>query len=563
MNFFSLMQNKSRWFFVYLGLFGVVNSIWASALLLFINNKVTGTPMPFFNEYDWAAYGILIIVSFICSIKFQKYIITLTYNLGNELGLAIFNKLRFASYESFLKLGEEKVRTAIADVKVLQNFPGYFMGLFTNILMVIIGISYLLWVDLIGGIVTVVTIVVLALFYIKRSEKIEDDLDEARSLDDIYQQNVNDFLRGFRELKMSSTRSNTMFNDFMTKNRNNANFLTIKSIVKLAENATLGGYLWYMIIGAVLFIMPLAFAMDTTVITNFIVTLLFLMGPTNEVVGMIDDYFQIKVALKRLDDSNETINIAAFVEQSRGNAKVSDDSFESIRFKDVVYEYTDDKGDPLFQLKPLNLNIKKGETIFVTGGNGSGKSTFITLLTGLYRPKSGVVFYNNKPVTVENETSYRDQLSTIFTDSYLFNENYNNFDLSPTNKEFVDLLEKMKLNEIVTFDENNNRILHTLSKGQQKRMALIYSLLERKEVFIFDEWAAEQDPVFRRYFYTQIIPELKAMGKTIIAVTHDDAYFDCAERVLKFNYGKIEEDTGDTLTLQPNGRYLLKSKRRS
>lgn len=561
MNFFSLIQNKSRWFYVYLGLFGLVNSIWVSALLLFINNKITGTPMPFINEYDWAAYGALIVISFIYSIRFQRYMITLTYNLGNELGLSIFNKLRYASYESFLKLGEEKVRTAMSDVKVLQSFPGYFMGLFTNSLMVIIGILYLLWVDLIGGVVTLVTMIALALFYIKRNDKIEDNLDEARSLDDIYQQNVNDFLRGFRELKMSSNRSDTMFNDYMTNNRNNANFLTIKSIVKLAENATLGAYLWYLVIGAVLFVMPLVFTMESNVITNFIITLLYLMGPTNEVVGMIDDYFQIKISLKRLHNFNETTNIAAFVEQNRGSAKVSEGSFENIRFKDVVYEYTDDKGESLFKLKPLNLMIKKGETIFVTGGNGSGKSTFITLLTGLYRPKSGVIFYNNKPVTLENETSYRDQLSTIFTDTYLFTENYDGFDLSPTNQEFVNLLEKMKLTEIVTFDEQNNKVLHTLSKGQQKRMALIYSLLERKDVFIFDEWAAEQDPVFRRYFYTQIIPELKAMGKTVIAVTHDDAYFNCAERVLKFNYGKIEEDTGDTLVLQPNGRYLLKNRR--
>ncbi|MEM8910060.1 MAG: hypothetical protein AAGD05_19575, partial [Bacteroidota bacterium] len=118
------------------------------------------------------------------------------------------------------------------------------------------------------------------------------------------------------------------------------------------------------------------------------------------------------------------------------------------------------------------------------------------------------------------------------------------------------------LTDIVTFDEENNKILHTLSKGQQKRMALIYSLLEKKDLFIFDEWAAEQDPVFRKYFYTQIIPELKAMGKTVIAVTHDDAYFDCAERIIKFNYGTIEEDTKAELSLPAATPKVIYPKRR-
>ena len=104
------------------------------------------------------------------------------------------------------------------------------------------------------------------------------------------------------------------------------------------------------------------------------------------------------------------------------------------------------------------------------------------------------------------------------------------------------LLEKMHLTEVVQFDEENNKIQHTLSKGQKKRMALIYALLEDKEIFIFDEWAAEQDPVFRSYFYNVIIPELRSMGKTVVAVTHDDAYFHCAERIIKFDYGKIVSD---------------------
>lgn len=555
MNFFSLIQNKSKLFYFYLALFGLVNATWASALLLMINSKITGVKLPYFNEYDWLIYGILIVVSFIGSIAFQSYMITITYNLGNELGLSIFDKLRFTSYENFIKLGEEKVRTAMEDVKVVQSFPGYFIGLVTNGLMVTVGLVYLFWIDLAGGTLVMVSMIVLAAFYIKRNGKIEIGLKKARALNDVYQQNVNDFLRGFREVKMNAKRNDGLFIDFITVNRNKANSFMVRSIVKLTENATLGAYLWYMMIGVILFVLPSVFSMEAAVKTSFLVTLLYLMGPTNEVVGLIEDYFLMKVSLGRLNEFNNVVNANTAIERGHGSEVISENPFEILRFENVTYEYQNEFNAVSFRLKPLNLEIKRGETIFVTGGNGSGKSTFITLLTGLYRPKSGNILLNGKPVTDENLTSYRNYISSIFTDVHLFSENYDNLPISKTNEEFIHLLEKMQLTDRVTFDDENNKILHTLSKGQQKRMALIYSLLEKKDIFIFDEWAAEQDPVFRKYFYTVIVPELKEMGKTVIAVTHDDAYFDCASRIIKFNYGRIEEDTKSELVLQPNGLY--------
>jgi putative ATP-binding cassette transporter len=77
--------------------------------------------------------------------------------------------------------------------------------------------------------------------------------------------------------------------------------------------------------------------------------------------------------------------------------------------------------------------------------------------------------------------------------------------------------------------------------GQRKRLALISAILEDKEIYVLDEWAADQDPHFRHVFYTQIIPWLKSKGKTIVAVTHDDKYFDCADHQLKFDLGNMEE----------------------
>jgi len=61
---------------------------------------------------------------------------------------------------------------------------------------------------------------------------------------------------------------------------------------------------------------------------------------------------------------------------------------------------------------------------------------------------------------------------------------------------------------------------------------------------VLDEWAAEQDPTFRRIFYREILSEMKKKGKTLIVVSHDDRYFDAADRILQIKDGKIAEVTG-------------------
>ena len=214
---------------------------------------------------------------------------------------------------------------------------------------------------------------------------------------------------------------------------------------------------------------------------------------------------------------------------------------ENIVLKNVTYSYRDKKENISFKLQPINLKIEKGEVIFIRGGNGSGKSTFMNLLSGLYIPKGGEILFNNIVINENNRPNYRDMISCVFSESYLFTENYDDFDLSPSNSKLTDLLEKMALDKVIKLDQENNKVFQRLSSGQQKRLALIYAVLEDKDIFIFDEWAAEQDPDFRKYFYEVIIPDLKSKGKTVIAITHDDAYFKFCDRLIKFNYGEMLE----------------------
>jgi len=552
---FKLLHKKSKFFYVYLGFLAIINSIWASALLLFINNKIIDAPFPFWDDYDWLVYLALVIVSFVGARLFQAYVIKLTYTLGHELNLSIFNKLRFSTYEEYQNLGEDKVRTAMTDVTVLQRFPQDFIEVFNAGVMVFIGIVYLFTINFYGALLVLGAIVVLSGIYYIRNEVIEKNLHKVRDLANVYQQNVNDFLRGYKELKMDTNRSNILYNDYLAKNRTKVKKLTISTLTKHLVNELMANYSWYLMLGFILFVLPVLISITGDSSNIFIVTLLYLLGPVSAVVGSIHEFTKMGVSVQRLLKFNKTLNASEGLAIGHGDMSPINKSFESIRFENVTFEYFDKHKAKTFRLQPLNLTIRKGESIFVTGGNGSGKSTFIHLLSGLYRPISGKIFLNNHLITKENYAYYSNQISCIFTDNYLFSENYNGFDFEKLEGKLKKLIAKMQLTDIFSIEDN--KVKTTLSKGQQKRVALIYALLEDKDVLILDEWAAEQDPVFRKYFYTQIVPELADMGKTVVAVTHDDAFFYCAKRLIKFNYGQITQDTTEVNKIAASNKVEL------
>lgn len=540
--FFNLFEGKSKSFYLLLGFMGLIDSAWSASLLFLINHKIANKPLPFFTAYDWQIYTILLVISFAVSAYFQTYLFKLTFNFGKELVLKIFNHLRFASLEKFRQVGEDKVRTAMEDVQVLESFPNLFLAFFKSAITVAIGAIYLFWIDAKGGLFVMGILFLLMVIYIFRNVKIEKLMDTARGLNDVYMQNVFDFLGGFRQLKMSVKRNDNFFQQHLTVNRNAYVSYQLKAMLKALGNELVGSYSFYVIIGVILFLLPAIF--NTPLYTNitFITTVLFIMGPVGAVVGLLKSFVMVAVSINRINEFNNTLKEATNLRTSHGKQTVINNDFESIHFADVTFAYEDEQHQALFALQPVNFEINKGDVIFITGGNGSGKSTFIYLLAGLLSPKRGHIYLNDRSITDENRTYYRDQLSCIFSDHFLFSQNYDGFDLSDNNPVFVELVNKMQLEAVIRM-KNGNQLDHNLSQGQKKRIALIYAMLEDKDVFIFDEWAAEQDPEFRRYFYNYIIPDLKRKGKTVIAITHDDKYFHKAERLVRFDYGKLTELT--------------------
>jgi putative ATP-binding cassette transporter len=205
---------------------------------------------------------------------------------------------------------------------------------------------------------------------------------------------------------------------------------------------------------------------------------------------------------------------------------------------------TDEKG---FLLGPISFSWQPGELIFIIGGNGSGKSTLAKLITGLYPPLSGAIYLNGKRITQDNVEWYRQHFSAIFYDFYLF-DSFLGFDRPNLDQEVENYLMQLQLAHKVTI---KNGVLSTteLSQGQRKRLALLTAYLEDRPIYVFDEWAADQEPRFRELFYKQILLQLKERGKIVIVISHDDRYFHLADHIIKLDYGAVESEQ----TVQPSG----------
>jgi putative pyoverdin transport system ATP-binding/permease protein len=194
-----------------------------------------------------------------------------------------------------------------------------------------------------------------------------------------------------------------------------------------------------------------------------------------------------------------------------------------------------------FRLGPLDLVFKPGQITFIVGGNGSGKSTLAKVLTGLYVPETGFVTLNGEKIKHANIEWFRQNCSAVFTDFHLF-EDYLGFDRAGIDDEVRHYLRELQLAHKVTVRGGRLSTV-ALSQGQRKRLALLTALLEDRPIYVFDEWAADQEPRFREVFYTEIVTGLARRDKTVIVITHDDRYFHCADQIVKLDFGQIAETT--------------------
>ena len=214
-------------------------------------------------------------------------------------------------------------------------------------------------------------------------------------------------------------------------------------------------------------------------------------------------------------------------------------AWQQLDLSPVTHAYRGESAEHSFTLGPIDLTFKSGELVFIVGGNGSGKSTLVKLITGLYTPETGQIQVDTQPITEQNREWYHQHFSVVFADFYLFEQllGINKINLHQV-QDYINLLQ---LEQKVQVKDGKLSTI-ALSQGQRKRLALLTAYLEDRPIYIFDEWASDQDPVFKEIFYTQLLVQLRNRGKTVLVISHDDRYFHLGDRIIKLDYGKIEYD---------------------
>jgi len=295
-------------------------------------------------------------------------------------------------------------------------------------------------------------------------------------------------------------------------------------------SASWGNFLIYAFIGTVLFVLVGDVPDRALVMTGFALVFVYMVGPLEALLLNIPRANLAHVAGERIDEITRAMSAS-----ETETDKVSPPSFQSVGLRGVLHRYYHEQSGELFTLGPIDLEFRPGEITFLVGGNGSGKTTLAKLLVGLYPPEEGQIIFNGSIVDNTNRDHYRQLFSTIFSDFHLFDR------LLQTGSADLDgegnrLLAKLHLHNKVKVQDGAFDTL-ALSQGQRKRLALVVAYLENRPFFMFDEWAADQDPVFKEVFYREILPELRAMGKAVLVISHDDRYFHLADHLVRLESG--------------------------
>jgi putative ATP-binding cassette transporter len=293
--------------------------------------------------------------------------------------------------------------------------------------------------------------------------------------------------------------------------------------------------LFYGLIGVILLLFPKILALSGESLTGYAFAMLYMIGPMWGLIGMVPALSRGQVALEKIEGLGLALEEG---NRETGAERPIAKGQQQVEFSQAVFSY-DPQGEDerSFTLGPLDLRLATGELIFIIGGNGSGKSTFVKVLTGLYLPQQGTVRLNGEVVTAATQDWYRQHFAAVFSDFYLFKKLLGLDPLLITSQA-EGWLKRLRMEHKTTI-RNGEYSTVNVSQGQRKRLALVTAMLEDRPFYVFDEWAADQDPQYKEVFYGELLPDLRARGKGVIVVTHDDRYFHVGDRLLKLDDGKL------------------------
>lgn len=485
----------------------------------------------------WVLGGLFLL--FISGVFAQQLLTNLGHHVVYQLRKVLVKRILDTDLQTLERVGNAPLYAALTkDITAIGSAFNQLPFVAYNCVLVVIGCLYMGYLSpkLLGFVVAGLVLGGGIAYWLVNSMR--QLMKKVRECDDDIFEGYAGVLEGRYELTLNSQRQQVFYEKSVLPACENARDTEIKADKRgiIARNISL-----VMVLALLFGIFAVGSYLNLTndTIIGFMLILLFLRTPLNDLTSHLPTLIQGKVSVQKLltlklADYTKTFNHSTIVKPFVKNEF-------TLELSNISYEYDDPNQGSSFHLGPINFHMRSGEIIFIIGGNGSGKSTFAKILTGLYTPNEGSIKLNNIDINDDNRAWYRHHFSAIFSDFHLFK------DLIGPAKSEAEPYDKALAEELLNLLKMNNKVKISdaqitstkLSQGQRKRLAMLLAYIEQRPIWLLDEWAADQDPEYRAFFYLKLLPILKTRGITIVAITHDDQYFSTADRVLKCEEGSL------------------------
>lgn len=455
-----------------------------------------------------------------------------------ELRMTLSRRILAARLDHLERIGPGRLLASLTDdvtsiTNALVQLPVIAMHLAIT-LTCIAYMGWLSWRTLLFVLVVMALGMVSYLLPMNRSRALQARLRE--HLDALFSR-FHGLIHGSKELRLSRQRRRWLLDEQLEPTGEQIRHLTFTANTLFTAVTVWGNLLFFIVIGLLLFV-P-GWVTDAEVLSGYVLTLIYLKTPLEVIFLTLPNLAKAMAAAAKLDRLGLDLLEKDQPPMAAARAAALPVAWRRLEIDGVEHRYAGEEGKG-FQLGPIRLSFEAGEIVFLIGGNGSGKTTLAKLITGLYAPDSGQIRLDGVLIDDERRDAYRQLFSAVFFDFFLFERVFAEGSGSVDDRARR-LLVELELPERVRIEDGRLSTLD-LSQGQRKRLALLGAYLEDRPIYFFDEWAADQDPHFRSLFYRQLLPELKRRGKSVFVISHDDHFYDVADRLIKLGEGQVEWD---------------------
>jgi putative ATP-binding cassette transporter len=541
MNLVRFLFRYSRKTMIWTALAALLSGACNAGLIALVNTLLGGTGRPATTLLElFVALGVLrLLTNYLAQVSLARFSQRGTASLRRDL----VRKILAVPLRQLEEIGAPRLMVALTEdvmsiTEAMRSIPTFIV----NFAILLGGAVYLGWLSPRILVVIFVLITLGAVVYRLLVHSGFTFLKSAREAEDKLFRHFRALTEGIKELKLHRERRDAFLTEGVDSATAAYQHYNIAAEIRFIIAQNWSQLLFFTLIGVILFLVPRMEHVGAHEMTSYVIATLYLMGPLSALLFVLPVFGRANVSLQKIDQ----LGLALTGRVSDHSPAVRHDhlpAFRRLELTGISHAYHREREDNTFTLGPVNLAFHPGEIVFLVGGNGSGKSTLAKIITGLYPPALGEIRVDGKLIDDHNRDNYRQLFSAVFADFYLFDA-FIGLAQADLDAQAGAYLTRLHLDHKVKIQ--NGRLSTTdLSQGQRKRLALLTAYLEDRPFYLFDEWASDQDPLFKEVFYTQLLPELRAKHKAVLVISHDDRYFHLADRIIKLDYGQIVAEASD------------------